>query len=81
MMDKKRHICYNRNNNSRLEGCFLFKKLFGRVNSRVFLQYFLCFMLLLAMAVAFNGVVALRSYDVLRRECRLSNSTQAARFA
>lgn len=59
----------------------MFKKLFGRVNSRVFLQYFLCFMLLLAMAVAFNGVVALRSYDVLRQECRLSNSTQAARFA
>ena len=37
--------------------------------------------LLLAVAVAFNGVVALRSYDVLRQECRLSNSTQAARFA
>ena len=81
MMDKTRPICYNKCNNSGLAGCFLFKKLFGRINSRVFLQYFLCFMLLLAVAVAFNGVVALRSYDVLRQECRVSNSTQAARFA
>ena len=81
MMDKTRPICYNKYNHSRLVGLFLFKKLFGRVNSRVFLQYFLCFMLLLAVAVAFNGVVALRSYDVLRQECRISNSTQAARFA
>ncbi len=81
MMDKMPPICYNKYNHSRLVGLFLFKKLFGRVNSRVFLQYFLCFMLLLALAVAFNGVVALRSYDVLRQECRISNSTQAARFA
>lgn len=59
----------------------LFRRLFARINRRVFWQYFICFTLILAVAVAFNALVSLRSYEVLKEESVRVNSAQATRFA